>query len=127
MPKSQPVMPEQAFKPEYIRFTDIPVCQYSKTLEEEKQLYTKDDFMRIYHDMRTIREFEHMLNEVKTKSAYNGIEYNNPGPAHLSIGQEASAVGQAYSLDINDFSFGSHRSHSNNRKRTFVYPQAGRR
>ena len=85
--------------------------RYSKSLDEEKQIYTKDDFLRIYHDMRTIREFEHMLNEVKTKGAYNGIEYNNPGPAHLSIGQEASAVGQAYPLDINDLSFGSHRSH----------------
>ncbi|MGI6202228.1 MAG: alpha-ketoacid dehydrogenase subunit alpha/beta [Eubacteriales bacterium] len=111
MPKSQPIFPEQAFKPDIIKFSDIPVCQYSKSLDEEKQIYTKDDFLRIYHDMRTIREFEHMLNEVKTKGAYNGIEYNNPGPAHLSIGQEASAVGQAYPLDINDLSFGSHRSH----------------
>ena len=111
MPKSQPIYPEQAFRPDVIRFTDIPVCQYNKTLEEEKKNYTKDDFMRIYHDMRTIREFEHMLNEVKTKGAYGGIEYNYPGPAHLSIGQEASAVGQAFPLDINDLSFGSHRSH----------------
>ena len=39
------------------------------------------------------------------------MEYSNPGPAHLSVGQEASAVGEAYSLDINDFTFGSHRSH----------------
>ncbi|MBQ0010208.1 MAG: dehydrogenase, partial [Ruminococcus sp.] len=46
-----------------------------------------------------------------TKSCYNGVEYNNPGPAHLSIGQEASAVGEAYCLDINDYTFGSHRSH----------------
>ena len=29
----------------------------------------------------------------------------------MSVGQEASAVGEAYSLDINDFTFGSHRSH----------------
>ena len=61
--------------------------------------------------MRTIREFETMLNEIKVKTDYNGVKYNNPGPAHLSIGQEASAVGQAYCLDINDFTFGSHRSH----------------
>lgn len=111
MPKSQPVMPEQAFTPGFIKFEDIPVCQYKKSLDEEKALYTKADFLRIYHDMRTIREFEFMLNEVKTKNAYNGIAYNNPGPAHLSIGQEASAVGEAYCLDINDYSFGSHRSH----------------
>ncbi len=111
MPKSQFVDPKKAFEPGFIHFEDIPVCQYNKTLDEEKKLYTKDDMMRIYHDMRTIREFETMLNEVKTKSAYNGVEYNNPGPAHLSIGQEASAVGEAYSLDINDLTFGSHRSH----------------
>ena len=111
MPKSQPIMPEQAFIPGFIHFEDIPVCQYNKTLDEEKALYTKADFMRIYHDMRTIREFETMLNEVKTKNAYNGVEYNNPGPAHLSVGQEASAVGEAYCLDNHDYSFGSHRSH----------------
>ena len=111
MPKSQYISTEKAFERGFINFADIPVCQYNKTLDEEKKIYTKEDFMRIYHDMRTIHEFENMLNEVKVKSAYNGIEYNNPGPAHLSIGQEASAVGQAYCLDINDFSFGSHRSH----------------
>ena len=111
MPKSQYVDPNQVFNPEFIKFADIPVNQYNKTLEEEKAIYTKEDMLRIYHDMRTIREFETMLNEVKVKSAYNGIEYNNPGPAHLSIGQEASAVGEAYCLDINDYSFGSHRSH----------------
>ena len=111
MPKSQYVSTEKAFEKGFIHFEDIPVCQYSKSLAEEKKLYTKADFMRIYHDMRTIREFETMLNEVKTKSEYNGVKYNNPGPAHLSIGQEASAVGEAYSLDIDDLTFGSHRSH----------------
>ena len=111
MPKSQYVDPGKAFEAGYIHFEDIPVCQYNKTLAEEKKIYTKDDFLRIYRDMAIIREFETMLNDVKTKSNYNGVEYNNPGPAHLSIGQEASAVGEAYSLDINDFSFGSHRSH----------------
>ncbi len=111
MPKSQYVDPGKVFQPGYIHFEDIPVNQYSKTLDEEKQLYSKDDMMRIYHDMRTIREFETMLNDVKVKSEYNGIQYNNPGPAHLSIGQEASAVGEAYCLDMNDLTFGSHRSH----------------
>ncbi len=111
MPKSQFVDPKTAFTPGYIHFEDIPVCQYNKTLAEEKKLYTKADFMRIYHDMRTIHEFETMLNEVKVKSEYNGVKYNNPGPAHLSIGQEASAVGEAYCLDIDDLTYGSHRSH----------------
>ncbi len=111
MPKSQFVDPAKAFESGVIHFEDIPVCQYNKTLQEEKKIYTKADMMRIYRDMAIIREFETMLNEVKVKSCYNGVEYNNPGPAHLSIGQEASAVGEAYCLDINDLSFGSHRSH----------------
>ena len=111
MPKSQYVDPGKVFQPGYISFSDIPVCRYAKSLDDEKKIYTKEDFLRIYRDMRIIREFETMLNEIKIKSEYNGIKYNNPGPAHLSIGQEASAVGEAYCLDINDFTFGSHRSH----------------
>ncbi len=111
MPKSQYVDPGKVFAAGEIEFQNIPLCQYNKTLAQEKKLYTKDDFLRIYRDMRIIREFETMLNEIKVKSEYNGVKYNNPGPAHLSIGQEASAVGQAYCLDINDFTFGSHRSH----------------
>ncbi|MBQ7592574.1 MAG: dehydrogenase [Clostridia bacterium] len=111
MPKSQFVDPKKAFTPGFIHFEDIPVCQYSLSLEEEKKLYSKEDFLRIYHDMRTIHEFETMLNEIKVKSEYNCVKYNNPGPAHLSIGQEASAVGEAYCLEINDLTFGSHRSH----------------
>ena len=111
MPKSQFSDPKELRAAGWIKFTDIPVNQYNKTIAEEKKIYSKDDFLRIYHDMAVIREFETMLNEIKTKNAYNGVEYNNPGPAHLSLGQEASAVGQAYCLGIEDFIFGSHRSH----------------
>ena len=111
MPKSQYSDPKILRAAGKITFKDIPVNQYNKTLEQESEIYSKEDFLRIYRDMAIIREFETMLNEIKTKSAYNGVEYNNPGPAHLSLGQEASAVGQAWCLDIDDYTFGSHRSH----------------
>ena len=75
MPKSQYVDPGKAFESGYIHFEDIPVCQYNKTLAQEKKIYTKDDFLRIYRDMAIIREFETMLNEVKVKSEYNGVKY----------------------------------------------------
>jgi 2-oxoisovalerate dehydrogenase E1 component len=52
-----------------------------------------------------------MLNLIKTTNEYNGVSYNHPGPAHLSIGQEASAVGMAYTLGVEDYILGSHRSH----------------
>jgi len=103
--------PNEVRKSGYITFNDIPVNQYKKTIAEERANFSDDDLIRIFRDMAIIREFEQMLLDIKTKSVYNGVEYNNPGPAHLSLGQEASAVGQAYLLDENDYIFGSHRSH----------------
>ena len=111
MPKSQIINPKVVRKPKFIEFGKIPVNQYHKSIEEEKKNFSTDDFIRIYHDMVVIREFETMLNFIKTTNEYNGIPYNHPGPAHLSIGQEASAVGMAYNLNIEDFIFGSHSSH----------------
>ncbi len=111
MPKSQYLDPKECRKSGTIHFEDIAVNQYNKTIAEESKIYTKEDFMRIYRDMAIIREFETMLYSIKTTSHYNGVDYNNPGPAHLSTGQEASAVGQAYILTRDDYIFGSHRSH----------------
>jgi len=111
MPKSQNINPKVVRKPRFIEFGKIPVNQYNKSIEDEKGNFTKEDFLRIYHDMVVIREFETMLNLIKTTNEYNGVPYNHPGPAHLSIGQEASAVGMAYNLEVDDYIFGSHRSH----------------
>jgi 2-oxoisovalerate dehydrogenase E1 component len=94
-----------------IEFKPVPVNQYNRTISEERSRFNDDELMRIYHDMRMIREFETMLNLIKIRGEYNGISYNHPGPAHLSIGQEAAAVGMAYTLSVDDFIFGSHRSH----------------
>jgi len=111
MPKIQYINPDEVRKPGQIEFNPIPVNQYNKTVEEEKENFSNEDLVRIYHDMVVIREFETMLNLIKTRNEYNGVEYNHPGPAHLSIGQEAAAVGMAYTLGVEDFIFGSHRSH----------------
>ncbi|NMC81826.1 MAG: dehydrogenase, partial [Armatimonadetes bacterium] len=111
MPKSIPIHPEDARKPGFIEFDPIPVCRYDRTIEQERELWGTDALVRIYHDMAVIRAFESMLNEVKLRGEYQGIAYTHKGPAHLSIGQEASAVGQAFLLDVDDHIFGSHRSH----------------
>ena len=111
MAKTQNIDPIKVRKPSFIEFDPIPVNQYQKTVKEERDNYTNEELMTIYHDMVLIREFETMLNTIKTKGEYNGTEYNHPGPAHLSIGQESSAVGMAWSLTVDDFIFGSHRSH----------------
>ncbi len=95
-----------------LHFEDIPVCTYKKTVKDELGNFTKEQFVNIYRDMLTLREFESMINSIKITGEYCGIAYNHPGPAHLSMGQEAAAVGEAFHLDVNDFIFGSHRAHS---------------
>ena len=111
MPKSQYMDPNVLRAPGYVEFENIPVNQYKKTIKQEMKNFSNEDFVRIYRDMAIIREFETMLYAIKTTSEYNGVSYNNPGPAHLSMGQEASSVGQAYLLGKDDYIFGSHRSH----------------
>lgn len=111
MPKSEFIDPKEVRKPGKINFTPIAVNQYQKSVKDEKANFSKQEFLNIYHDMSAIREFETMINNIKIKGEYNGIKYNHPGPAHLSLGQEAAAVGMAYTLGVDDFIFGSHRSH----------------
>ncbi len=115
MPKSLYIDPNEVLRPKEheIKFPEIPVMQYAKSVKEELKEgnFTPEDLKHIYRDMAVIREFETMLNLVKTTGGYNGVAYNNPGPAHLSAGQEAAAVGMAYNLTTDDFIFGSHRSH----------------
>jgi len=111
MPKHQMIMPGDVRRAGFVEFQPIPVNQYNKTVKEELKQYGKEELKRIQRDMAIIRGFESMLNEVKLQGAYKGISYNHRGPAHLSIGQESAAVGQAYLLDVDDHIYGSHRSH----------------
>src|SRR5436309_10224538 len=111
MPKSLTIRQDEMRKSGSLEFQPIPVNQYQKSMKDELDRFAREDLIRIYRDMAIIRAFESMLNDVKTKGNYQGIEYNHRGPAHLSIGQEASAVGQAFLLGIDDHIFGSHRSH----------------
>jgi 2-oxoisovalerate dehydrogenase E1 component len=111
MPKSLMITPDSVRSSGQIDFDPIPVNQYDRTLTQELERFSKPDLIRIYRDMAFIRTFESMLNEIKLRGNYEGIEYNHRGPAHLSIGQEASAVGQAFGLGVEDHIYGSHRSH----------------
>ena len=112
MSKQLFVDPNEVRKPGYITFEDIPSCQYQKTVKDELGNFTKEEFINIYRDMLTLREFETMINEIKINGKYLGVSYNHPGPAHLSIGEEAAAVGEAFNLTVDDMIFGSHRAHS---------------
>jgi len=111
MPKSEFIDPNQVRQPGFIEFQAYSCQPVSKTVKDERNNFSDGEFKAMYHDMVLIREFETMINLIKTKGEYNGTPYNHPGPAHLSIGQESAAVGMAWTLTVEDFIFGSHRSH----------------
>ena len=107
MPKSIIIEPEIVFARSSIQFSDIPVNAYQPDIAA----FPATELLSIWEDMCAIREFETVLNEIKLKGTYRGVTYNHAGPAHLSIGQEAAAVGMAFGLTPDDHIFGSHRSH----------------
>ncbi len=112
MPQSQYVDPAKKRAKGKLTFKDIPLNEYQKSFKQSmKEGYSKEDLLGIFNDMQVIREFETMLYQVRTTKQYNGVEYVYTGPAHLYSGQEAAAVGMAYSLTMDDIIFGSHRSH----------------
>jgi 2-oxoisovalerate dehydrogenase E1 component len=105
------VDPAVVRKPAKLEIDSIPVNQYKPDYAAEKKRFGVDELKRLWVDMVYIREFESMLSSIKTTGAWQGISYNHRGPAHLSIGQEAAAVGQCAALGPDDQVFGSHRSH----------------
>ena len=111
MTKAIFIDPAEARKPGVITAPEIPINAYVSDPAAEEARFGKEGLVKIYRDMATIREFELMLDSIKKTGEYEGIPYTHRGPAHLSIGQEASSVGQAYFLTPDDYIFGSHRSH----------------
>ena len=94
-----------------LEISPIPVNDYSATIAQERDRFGDDALVAVARDMVLVREFELMLDAIKKTGSYRGVDYVHAGPAHLSIGQEAAAVGQAFGLGSVDRLFGSHRSH----------------
>jgi len=111
MPKSLPIHPEEVRARGVLHSPELPLNAYESNRQAETALYGRDGLLRMYRDMLILREFETMLDRIKKEGAWEGIAYNHRGPAHLSIGQESAAVGQAFWLTPDDLIFGSHRSH----------------
>lgn len=113
MPKALMIDPQEMRSSQTLEFKPIPLNQYNKSIADELAggAFSKQDLLFIQRDMMIIRAFENMLESVKKQGHFHNLEYNHRGPAHLSIGQEAASVGQAYLLDCDDHIYGSHRSH----------------
>ena len=113
MVKKLMVSPKEMRRAATISLGEIAIKQYRRTLKDEikEKTLTAADALRIWRDMCIVREFETMLEDIKKRGGYRGIAYDHKGPAHLSIGQEAAAVGEAFLLGPEVHIYGSHRSH----------------
>ena len=101
------------FEPARLKFKTIPAFQYAKTLGDElgAGTVTKDDAIHLYEQMLAIRSFEEMILALRSQAyaPLQGFDYR--GPTHLSIGQEATAVGACSTLDLTDYITSTHRGH----------------
>eukprot|EP01037_Dinobryon_pediforme_P022765 gene22765-24017_t len=111
MPKAIPIDPDRFRRSGRLEFAEVPLHAYCRPLAEERALRGDTTLVEALRHMMLIREFETMLGSFKAKGSYADIAYTYKGPAHLSVGQEAAAVGQALALAPDDHIFGSHRSH----------------
>ena len=105
------VMPD--FRPRKLEFEPIPAFSYAKSLQQElkEKTITAPEALWLYEQMLCVRAFEEMILAVRNQAypAIKGFEYR--GPTHLSIGQEASAVGSCSAIRLTDYITSTHRGH----------------
>lgn len=111
MPKTIDVSPIRFERTGQLVMPEIPVYAYQRPMGEELQSRGDTALKEVLRHMLIIREFETMLNALRSTGEHNGVKCDYRGPAHLSVGQEASAVGAALALSPEDHILGNHRSH----------------
>jgi 2-oxoisovalerate dehydrogenase E1 component len=106
------VLPHQKIKNKSF-YKDIPVYRYTPALKDEleKGIISVEDTLRLYKAMVAQRTFEEMVRDLDIKRfmPFEGFEFR--GTAHLSVGQEATAVGAMSVLSKDDYITSTHRGH----------------
>jgi 2-oxoisovalerate dehydrogenase E1 component len=101
------------FTPRIIPCGEIRAFQYAGTLASELESggMTAEDALLILEDMLIIREFEEMIVKLRSGAYEPLVGYDYRGPTHVSIGQEATAVGACFAIDPKDYITSTHRGH----------------
>ena len=100
------------FEPGLLTFKEIPKFRYQRTLTEELgDRLTPAETVRMLDFMLTIRAFEEMVISMKDGSYKPTPNLKFAGATHLSIGQEAVAVGSMAALRGTDLITSTHRGH----------------
>jgi len=111
MTKSLVISPAEVRARGTMRLPDIPLNVYRADLPAEADRYGNSGLVAVLGDMMVIREFGTMLEAITRTGSWEGIEAALGTTVPLSVGQEASVVGQALELGRDDLVFGSHRSY----------------
>jgi 2-oxoisovalerate dehydrogenase E1 component len=110
MPRECEVLP--VFEPGRIEFPPVPLYQYSRTLKDELAAGLSPEEARMaLRYMLTIRFFEQTIVDLKNGRYQPLPGFKFIGATHLSMGQEASAVGTMWAIRPDDHITSSHRGH----------------
>lgn len=101
------------FSPRTIECGAIPAYRYKKTLKDELAAgaINKQEAIDLLEDMLIIREFEEMIVKLRSGAYEPCPSFDYRGPTHLSIGQEATAVGSCAGIAADDRITSTHRGH----------------
>ena len=101
------------FKPRTIDCGKIKAYAYNKDLTSElaAKTITKAEAIQMLEDMLTVREFEEMIVKLRSGAYESCSGYEYRGPTHVSIGQEATAVGACIGIADDDYITSTHRGH----------------
>ncbi len=96
-----------------ITFPDIPLFRYRPQLKDEldKDIISEDEALRLYRAMLLQRNFEYMVRDLDNRRFVPYEGYIFRGTTHLSVGQEATAVGAMSVLSKDDYITSTHRGH----------------
>ncbi|MDI9583576.1 MAG: dehydrogenase E1 component subunit alpha/beta [Acidobacteriota bacterium] len=110
MPRDIDVLP--VFPRGEITFAPIPLFQYDGDLKTEiARGLGRTDALKLLEYMLTIRNFEEMIIKLKNGKFEPLTRYKFIGATHLSIGQEAVAIGAMSALRGDDYITSTHRGH----------------
>jgi len=108
--KELDILPES--KPGFLELGRIPLYQYQRSLQEElDDGLTPEAAIRLYERMLIVRSFEQMIVDMKDGKFKPHEGFAFIGATHLSMGQEAVAVGTMSALRPEDYITSSHRGH----------------
>jgi len=96
-----------------LSFGEVPCFQYQKTLNDEIKAgnLSQEDAIFMYRQLLYIRAFETMIIKLRSGEMVPYEGYKFCGATHLSIGQEAVAVGANAAILAKDYITSSHRGH----------------